>query len=199
MAFEIENKFRVEDPMQLRRQVEALGAKYCGRENQSDSYFNHPARDFRQTDEALRVRTTNESVCVTFKGPRLDSGVKMREELELPLADDPEAEKTALAILDRLGFQLVACVKKQRDVFRLLQDPWIVEISLDDVDRLGSFAEIELVAEDFQLQQAKQVVLQIQNRLGLKEPVASSYLKMLLAQVPESPLADNGTNPNQDS
>jgi len=32
-----------------------VGAKFIGEERQEDIYFNYPQRDFRETDEALRI------------------------------------------------------------------------------------------------------------------------------------------------
>ncbi len=187
MSFEVENKFRVADPAHLRQRIEALGAEYRGMESHSDSYFNHPSRDFRQTDEALRIRNANGEICLTFKGPRFNTGIKIREEIELPLAPSPNAEQSAIAILHRLGFQFVACVKKRRDVYHLSKDRWSIEICLDDVDQLGTFAEIELIAEADDLGQAKQLVIDLQHELDLGEPESRSYLKMLLATNSSSP------------
>ncbi len=181
MPFEVENKFRVADPAELRRRIESLGAKFCGSETHSDSYFNHPSRDFRQTDEALRIRDANGEICLTFKGPRFNSGIKMREEIELPLGPSPDAEQSAITILNRLGFRFVACVKKRRDVYHLSKERWSIEVCMDDVDQLGTFAEIELVAEAADLEQAKQLVIDLQRELHLGEPESRSYLKMQLA------------------
>ena len=42
---------------------------------QQDEYFNHPERDFRTTDEALRLRREQHEdavhCCLTYKGPNL--------------------------------------------------------------------------------------------------------------------------------
>jgi adenylate cyclase class 2 len=52
---------------------------------QCDEYFNHPCRDFGQTDEAFRIRSCNGQTKLTYKGPRLDTVTKTREELELEI------------------------------------------------------------------------------------------------------------------
>jgi adenylate cyclase class IV len=77
-------------------------------------------------------------------------------------------------------------VRKQRDVFELARGKWSMEISLDEVNELGTFAEIELLVADGQQQLAKQLVIELQRELDLSEPIKSSYLSMLLAIKPEA-------------
>ena len=87
---------------------------------QSDQYFAHPARDFAQTDEALRIRTVGDTSFVTYKGPKLDATSKTRRELELPLAaSDPDGSQFA-ELLAALGFTPVAIVRKQRRKFHII-------------------------------------------------------------------------------
>ena len=52
---------------------------------------------------------------------------------------------------------------------------------IDDVERVGSFVELEIVAEDSQFEQAKAVVLQLATELGLTTQERRSYLEMLLS------------------
>ncbi|MBQ6107340.1 MAG: CYTH domain-containing protein [Thermoguttaceae bacterium] len=100
--FEVEQKFRLSDPSGFLDAARDFGVVWKKRVVEVDTYFQHPARDFVQTDEALRIRRhltfqglygkeqIPERVCVesliTFKGPKLDSTAKIRKELELPLA-----------------------------------------------------------------------------------------------------------------
>ena len=56
-------------------------------EFQEDIYFNSPIVDFAKTDEALRIRTTKQGdekhIFITYKGAKIDSESKTREEIEL--------------------------------------------------------------------------------------------------------------------
>ncbi len=182
MHYEVENKFSVADLSAFRRQVEGLGGRCCGSESHVDSYFNHPLKDFRQTDEALRIRESNPSIQITYKGPRADSAIKIREEIELPMSDQIGNGERAKALFSRLGFRFVACVKKRRTRLQLDRGKWLIAICLDEVEELGSFVEIELLADFAELEPAKQVLSELQTELGLGGPIMTSYLRMLVAK-----------------
>ena len=87
MHIEVEQKFRATHSAELLARLERMGAVFAEPVVQVDLYFAHPARDFAQTDEALRIRRVGERNFVTYKGPKLDAMTKTRRELELPLAD----------------------------------------------------------------------------------------------------------------
>ncbi len=78
MKLEVEQKYRVVHPAELRSRLVALGAKFAPAVRQVDAYFNHPARDFAQTDEAFRIRSIGDENYLTYKGPKLDRTVKTR-------------------------------------------------------------------------------------------------------------------------
>ena len=54
------------------------------------------------------------------------------------------------------------------------------EIALDEVDELGWFLEVELIAEEGDLESAQQAVLALATEFGLRETERRSYLGMLL-------------------
>ncbi|MFN5909679.1 MAG: class IV adenylate cyclase, partial [Planctomyces sp.] len=92
MTIEVEAKFLITELSQLLANADALGFQFPANSVlEQDEYFNHPARDFRQTDEALRIRRIGGELILTWKGPRLDALSKSRRELEVPFdvpADD---------------------------------------------------------------------------------------------------------------
>ena len=58
-----------------------------------------------------------------------------------------------------------------------------VEFCLDEVDGLGSFAEIEiLVKEQSQVAQAKATITKLAQQFSLSQPIRTSYLDLLLEQ-----------------
>ena len=79
-----------------------------------DVYFAHPARDFAQTDEALRLRRKGDANCITYKGPKIDATTKTRREIELPLAPGPESLASWTALLEAVGFRPAGEVRKSR-------------------------------------------------------------------------------------
>src|SRR5688572_23472145 len=100
MPLEIEQKFPMDNAAEFLARVAALAAEELTEVEQSDTYYNHPAHDFRTTDEALRIRRTHEGAVVTYKGPKQQSEVKTRREIELVLAE-PEAWPE---LFEALGF-----------------------------------------------------------------------------------------------
>jgi len=117
----------------LEERLIKIGAKRIGTEKHEDIYFNPPHRDFRESDEALRVRRVDGKYFLTYKGPRIDSKMKIREEIEIP------TEPKIIEILRNLGFRDTAVVRKRREIFRLKN----LTVNLDQVENLGNFIEIE--------------------------------------------------------
>jgi len=75
---EVEVKVRA-DHSKIRPLLEEIGANKIGIEEQSDTYFAAPYRDFAKTDEALRIRSLGGQAVLTYKGPKLDKRLQNRE------------------------------------------------------------------------------------------------------------------------
>jgi adenylate cyclase class 2 len=179
---EIELKYRVADFQAAESWIQRVGlAPWIAREDR-DRYFNHPGRDFAVTDEALRIRSIGCTNCITYKGPRIDTQTKTREEIELPIADGPDAVADLERMLLRLGFRAVATVSKSRRVAQVARDGFEIHICLDAVEHVGQYVELEIVAESGHLNEAKAILFQIAKEIGLQEPERRSYLELLLAR-----------------
>jgi adenylate cyclase class 2 len=159
----------------LRARLDALGAAAGATLVQTDTYFAHPERDFRTTDEALRLRSEGDVLRVTYKGPKLDPPRKTREEIEFAIAAD---HATATTLLERLGFRPAAVVRKRRVEFDLRGD-FGATIAIDEVDGLGTFCEIEVAAGDVAEGRARLQDTQDRLGLGALAPIAESYLELL--------------------
>src|SRR3954453_3813078 len=158
MRYEVEQKHVVADESHLFERLAERGGGVGPRVEQVDLYFSHPCRDFSKTDEALRIRTVGERSFVTFKGPKIDTTTKTRHEIELPLdAGDRDGAKFG-ELLDSLGFKPVAVVRKRRRKFEIEFDGLKVEGALDDVQHVGQYVELELMAEHAGLGEAKRIV-----------------------------------------
>lgn len=178
---EVEQKFSIDTEREssLVRQLASLGADEQPSIRQSDTYYNHPSRDFGQTDEALRVRTVGEQSFVTYKGAKQGTLAKTRYELELPLAD--QTAEGWHTILIKLGFVEVATVHKKRTPYQLSHVGRQFEVVLDEVEGLGLYAEVETVVASVDEQTvAEQAVANLASALGLMKPEMRSYLEMLL-------------------
>ena len=54
------------------------------------------------------------------------------------------------------------------------------EIAIDEVDDLGSFVELEIIADEKQLEQCRECLSSLAKELGLSRPERRSYLELLL-------------------
>ena len=179
--FEVEQKFAAPGQRdELRRRLEELGATQTREVRQADRYFNHPSRDFAQTDEAFRIRSVGETNFVTWKGPKIDSRTKTRREIETPIGDGEQTAQQFAETCEALGFRPVAVVSKLRTYFELTRGAFNFEVALDDVDSLGTFVEIELVTDEAGLSAAQDAVVQLSEDLDLSDPERRSYLELLL-------------------
>ena len=183
MTYEVEQKFRLVDPAEFQRRLVEQGVTLGEPLVQSDRYFNHPARDFAVTDEALRVRTVGDQHVVTYKGPKLGTETKTRREIELPLATGPATADEWHELLVLLGFRPSLVVRKQRRTGELRYGDREFEIALDNVDGLGTFVELETLAEPAELTAAQQALLALAKAWQLDTPERRSYLQMLLELV----------------
>ena len=185
-TFEVEIKFRVENVTDFERRLRQRFGDVGFSEpvTESDLFFQHPSRDFVQTDEALRLRKRELSDgtfehTLTYKGPKIDTSTKTRHEIEMPIAE-PEQWKS---ILIALGFCQCASVEKFRRRMKLMVNSCPIEITLDTLPALPEsrrlFLEVETLATADNLDECRALVLDIAEQLELGEQVQDSYLGLL--------------------
>jgi len=173
---EVEFKARVDDLSRVRERAKALGATYVCVRREHDIYLNHPCRDFAESDEALRVRQANGESFLTYKGKKLSPLTKTREEISIKV----DSFDSAKQLLEALGFAEVACVVKEREVWKLGE----ATIYLDRVEKLGSFVEVEMETEGERLEDVEKRLLKLVEAIGLRKDMSirESYLELLLAK-----------------
>ncbi|AEA46111.1 class IV adenylate cyclase [Archaeoglobus veneficus] len=166
---EVEVKFSVEGFEEVEKKLAETG-KFVIEKEEEDLYFNSPWRDFRKSDEALRIRKDSEGVTLTYKGRKIDKETKTREEIKLKVEDFDNCRR----ILEKLGFTPVRWVKKRRRIYQVGE----AVVCLDEIDGLGKFVEVEIESED--VEGAKKKVFEVARSLGLEgESIRKSYLEML--------------------
>jgi adenylate cyclase, class 2 len=172
---EVELKFAVPDLNAVRSHLHRLQAHRVGAETEHDLYYNSPIRDFAETDEALRVRYAGPECTVTYKGPKINiHGAKAREEFNVTVDSGPAFEQ----ILSRSGFSCSAEVNKRREIYTLAE----ATVTLDDVEGLGTFIEIEVLTENDGAYAAEKVNT-LAKELGVEgEPLFTSYLELLASK-----------------
>ena len=183
---EVEMKFPAADFAALEKTLADWGAERAETRADADHYFNAPDRDFARTDEALRLRCIGAANYVTYKGPKRDAQTKTRTEIEVPLAEGDSVARDFSALLTHLGYRPVAVVHKQRTLYHLTRDTFAMEVCLDEVAEVGRFVELEIIAPEEQLDQARSVVLEAARQLGLNASERRSYLELLLEKRQQS-------------
>jgi len=186
MTYEVELKFFVagdsdEAPFtKIESALKTLGAERAASRQQVDTYFAHPSKDFAATDEALRIRSEGNRTLITYKGPVVDSQTKTRREIEVLLGDEAGKASDILELLKALEFRPVHQVIKKRLPFHLQWEGRSVELALDDVEQLGTFIEIETLADDSDRAAARDGILSLAKHLELNNPEPKTYLCLLL-------------------
>lgn len=173
--FEVEVKARVEDLGSIESRILELGAVFQEEIHQSDTYFQHPTRDFAQTDEALRIRVTDKKNYLTYKGAKLDSISKTREELEIEVQEPLKLAE----LLTKIGLTPTKKVVKSRKSYSYDD----ITISIDNVDELGAFIELELaVSDETQIPPARNRLFSFfkQLKISSRNFERRSYLELLL-------------------
>ncbi|MFB6198109.1 MAG: class IV adenylate cyclase [Halobacteriaceae archaeon] len=182
--YEVEMKARA-DHGRVRDRIAAIGGTSDGTVIQADTFYDHPARSFAETDEALRLRyeesTDGETgrTTLTYKGPRMDDASKTRRELETNVQDGSSTD----ALLQALNFNPVGEVRKRRNQYRVDN----FTIALDRVAGLGDFVEVERKGKETEIDSLQADVAGLLRRLGLDpaDQIRASYLELLTDNYPD--------------
>jgi homotetrameric cytidine deaminase len=160
------------DPAATLERALALGATDEGVLAQRDTYFGR-ARGRLKLREQEGGRESGARLIAYVREGGSDSEEARTSRYRLAEVDDPAALADAL---DAALGTLVVVDKRRR---LLLYEN--VRIHIDDVAGLGSFVELEGVAEaDSDLSREHELVARLREELALGEPVAGSYSDLLL-------------------
>lgn len=170
---EVEVKAKINSFKEMRERLEKLGAVKTKDEFQEDIYFASPIVDFGKTDEALRIRTTDNNIFITYKGPKLNDKAKTRKEVEMSI----ESAEKAADIFNEIGFREARTVRKNRQYYSYEN----FEISLDDVEGLDPYMEIEVSLNDSQdYSEAQNAIFEVFEKLGVTDGFErTSYMELL--------------------
>ena len=192
--FEAEIKARISDPDEMRILFEKMSGVYKISLIHEDTYFNMPKglRDFRQTDEALRIRKSIEfkkndksfkrmtKYFITYKGKKLDSETKTRKELEIKLSNGESMEE----LLTNLGFQKFFTFKKERELYKFSYNEYQIEALIDYIPILKEyFIEVEYMIESAEkLNNARNILFNFLKLFDIKkeQSITKSYLELIV-------------------
>ena len=182
-------------------EAEELGFSYDRTLRETDVYFNGNDRDFRKTDEALRIRSCRQwrenaadgaaagaegavemvaEAFITYKGPKMDKISGTRVEHEVAVEDGGTAEK----LLASLGYEAMFTVDKTRREFAAEKNGRKITLCVDDVTGLEPHIELEtLVPTEQERESALQDIFGILEslRIARDNVTRRSYLELLIA------------------
>ena len=190
---ETEIKVKIQNPEEIKKKISELNGVYKLSLYHEDIYFNMPddLRDFRITDEALRIRSSKEynnsfrdnptkvSHYITYKGKKLDKLTKTRNEIEVKIDDYSSMKEILLA----LGFKEVLTIVKERELYEIPFKNNIIEVLIDYIPVLATnFMELELIVESTQVSSARAILFSLLEEFGFKETdsIRKSYLELIL-------------------
>jgi predicted adenylyl cyclase CyaB len=165
----VEIKAKCSDPAFIRQYLKLNNAEFKGTDHQTDTYF-------QASNGRLKLREGNIENNLIFYERNDQAGVK-DSHFQLVKVEDSKALKEVLK--KSLGIKIV--VEKKREIYFIKN----VKFHLDEVEGLGSFAEIEasnLYAEISKDELQKQCKFYLK-KFGIKDQdlIAVSYSDMLLA------------------
>jgi len=182
MSYEVELKYVVIDVPQLLEKLERFGLYFGEAVEEHDTFYQHPSKDFAASDECLRIRHRSGAYILTYKGPKVDRETKTRREIELFLTDNANTVRQWDQLLQALGFQVAAELKKTRRSAALVYQEQKYELSLDHIDGLGDFIEMETIADGAQLDVVRYRIKSLAATLELTQPITAGYLELSQAE-----------------
>lgn len=182
-TYEIEIKLPIADKYSVQTKLLQLGFAVAAKIRECDIYYNSAYHDVKKLGEALRIRKSTDLLTgitkaqINFKGKKIDKVSMSRQEYETVVEDADSMEQ----ILKSLNFLPVAGVTKTRIYLQREK----MTACLDQVDGLGDFLELEVIAHEeasreIHLENMEQLLTTL--GLSMKDTVRTSYLGMLLKE-----------------
>jgi adenylate cyclase class 2 len=191
---EVEIKVQISDPISMRKKFESNQGSYKFSLNHEDTYYNMPKglRDFKITDEALRLRKSDKfdrniengdtkiDYFLTYKGKKIDTLTKTREEIDIKIENIDKMKE----IFELLGFQEVLTVKKERELYLFRYKNYKIEALIDFLPVLEQyFVEVEYLSESREeIDKSRELLFEFLGDLGIhkEDSIKKSYLELIL-------------------
>ena len=191
---EVEIKVKISDPISMRKKFESNQGSYKFSLLHEDTYYNMPKglRDFKQTDEALRLRKsikfnknikskdTKTDYFLTYKDKKIDTLTKTREEIDIKIENIEKMKE----IFGLLGFQEVLTVKKERELFLFKYKNYKIEALIDFLPALGQyFVEVEYLSDSKkEIEESREMLFEFLDLFGIhkEDSIKKSYLELIL-------------------
>lgn len=204
-TFEVELKFKIDQQSWQKILAMNTDIRLVQTETEEDIYYEsiYPENKLAIQDKALRIRNTiihplntyntnshtNAKIELTFKGPKLRTGTKTREEYNITLTslNDP-----IMHILDGLGFKQAITIIKIRNEYQTVVNEYPIILTFDQLDELGTFVELEIIIDkQDNIDNAESVLKEYWTELlrkanindeSVMKSITTSYLELILAK-----------------
>ena len=175
---EIELKFKVEDCESLISKLKIMGCEIGEVISQNDTIYVSDLNNVESTEGSiwLRVRKENEKTELNFK----KQSAKIQESKEIEFGVD--SYEKANQFLEALGYQKWVEVNKKRRYSKYLE----YNLCIDEVERLGSFLEIELLVEESDTKDYIPKLLEVAKEFELSEDdIINSHYDTMISLLDE--------------
>ncbi len=173
---EIELKFQIKEKENLLKKLKELDIHLGEMESQEDTIYVENKNDTESKEGSIwiRIRKKNDKIELNLK----KQSAKKMESKEIEFGVD-SLEK-ADDFLKTLGLQVWVQVKKKRQFAKYKN----YNLCLDEVEKLGTFLEIELLVEENDNQDYEDQLLQIAKELGIpKQDRINSHYDTMIAEL----------------
>ncbi len=180
---EIERKARVDDPQALERRLLALGTP-AGEATKEDRYYllSHVRGNPIDLASApiFRVRLTGGRAVLGYKSRTLVGPTEVNEEREMEV---PDAELFIDWLESYLGLAPFVTKRKHTRLYRLTGRLSAANVELNEVEGLGHFVEVEVMAPAGGTGAALAIIDEIFDLIGIPESAVEPryYIDMLMA------------------
>lgn len=144
MAHEIEVKILEVDRERLEDKLKSMGARKVFDGEISALYFDFEDKSIRKANDIMRLRKAGNKTFLTFKGFLHNKGAKVREELEVEVADFEIAKR----ILESLGMHTYKSISKHRISYALENVHFEFDKYTGEYSSIPEFLEIEANDEE---------------------------------------------------
>ncbi len=175
---EVEIKARIANIQEAKEKIQKSSAQFMRKEEQLDCIFGHP----KMLDEddmvveggySARLRQVDSKTKLTFKEVlRGKGGIEIESNIG--------SVEIGRSFLNSLGFKEAFNLHKIRDIFNLKD----VEISIDEVDLLGNFIEVEKIVDaPEKIEAARKECQEVLDSLGIKYKIVTKKYGDLMQEI----------------
>ena len=164
---EVETKVKVHDAAALREKIKKI-AIFEKEESRGDDYFTLQKKGYPK--KAFRIRYDGKKFVVNFK-KRLhklfSKDIVVKQEFEFTLTDTEHLDNF-IALLEDFGFKEWVKKRKHTESYLYKKDKNVV-IEINNVEHVGSYMEIEYLAQPKQVKKAKEKIREVLKALEIKQ------------------------------